>query len=57
VVIFFSDLLSKLSNRTIGPLLNNIKIVLPQLLHQDDSLAQGVLKKYQKLFNSQPLEA
>lgn len=50
IVIFVQNLLYLLANRSMGPFLNLVKTVFPNLVgHHEDVLAVAVIKKYQKM--------
>jgi len=50
IVIFVQNLLYLMANRSMGPFLNLVKTVFPNLVgHHEDVLAVAVIKKYQKM--------
>ncbi len=50
IVIFMQNLLYLVANRSMGPFLNLVKTVFPNLVgHHEDVLAVAAIKKYQKM--------
>jgi hypothetical protein len=48
MVVFFQNMLYALGNRSLGPMITNIRVVCPLILNPEDVLATAVLKKYNK---------
>jgi hypothetical protein len=48
MVVFFQNMLYALGNRSLGPMIANIRVVCPLILNPEDVLATAVLKKYNK---------
>lgn len=48
MVVFFQNMLYALGNRSLGPMIANIRVVCPLILNPEDVLATAILKKYNK---------
>lgn len=46
IVVFYQNVLFSIGNRSLGPIIVNLRICLPHLVNPDDQQAQGVLRKY-----------
>lgn len=49
IVLQIQKFLFTIANRTLGPMICNIRAVLPHLLNPDDLVASGIIHKYQKI--------
>lgn len=49
IVLQIQRYLFSIANKTLGPMITNIRAVLPHLLNPDDLIASGIIRKYQKI--------